>query len=309
MNFTVVRKNIPIDVSLVKSNEFDVRDEAGKDQSAIDELVAQGFLSQLPILTSDYVLLDGRTGFEAEKVLDGKFGEDGKLVALATVVRVDFVGFAWASLTPEQKQEAITWALQRNLPTYGFSRPATQADVQHVAVQLMGQGADKAKTIKLLVSAGVKISRATKLSQLAESEINARDTRTADTYSKQHDVSPSAAVSALVRQGVIAPARAEKVKEMVKNYGQKGKVNRPQSTSYVRTSQTALTDAIAAVKRYNDANLKKFLDDSHKYTGKFVVDVADIHVRTAAKILAQAERGADRIRTEVNKRVPSTHRF
>lgn len=152
LDFTIDQKDVVVGADQIR-HEFDVRaGESATDPVAVNELVEEargrsGKLRRNPILTADFVQVDGRNGIQAQRIL---YGTPQDPEGLCPDVTVDLLGFKWSELTSDERREVIAYSLGLNMASTGFRRIATSDDKLSVIKRFVKEGVSKDRIEELV---------------------------------------------------------------------------------------------------------------------------------------------------------------
>jgi len=298
LNFTVKKSGTLVSFDKLRMNEFDAREDASVDQKFINDLVGQGKVRP-PLVTEDYVVIDGRHGGYASKKILGVGDTDAKKIP------VNMVGFRYDNLSESGKLEVQRHALNLNMGANGLQRLATREDIFHVVKTQVEGGAAKTEIFRGLSRVSTP-QLETIYHQAQQSVLQFRTSKTV-AYALKNVISLTEAAQHF------GWGSDTKLAETLAHYGESVRSKSGVSptitpSTYVRRRQSALMRALTSLKYLGDANLKRYRNDPLVFDEECLIGIAKIHVETAKSILKTAEDQLERIQQEVKVRKPSSVR-
>jgi hypothetical protein len=295
LDFTIDQKDVVVPVSKIR-HEFDVRAELSTDTEAIQELVEEarqrsGKLRRNPILTADFVEVDGRNGIKAQQIL---YGTDKDPDGLSPDVTVDLLGFKWSDLNADQKRELVAYALGLNMSPTGFRRLATFDDKLSVIKKFVTDGVSK-DGIEELVGNLPGMTMKAFQSMYADAVASVNNTKLGK--ARQAMVPISKGGEGLTVEEAI---KAYKVPKHLHDSVIPGAPRPKKAFNALKEKQPMLNSALLALKRYMDANLVDF--DNGKLSVKTLDDITSFHRLTILKIVRKMEE----IETRVKKAIENS---
>lgn len=283
LDFTPAEQEILVEVAAIRY-EFDVRVDAHVDEETVKQLVAQGKIGQKPLLTADNVVIDGRTGIEAQRLLLATKDEPE-----VSQVFVDKVGFKWDSLTAAERAEVKAYALERNFPkTGGFRRFATEQDVVFVVGQFI-ESRKKREDIFALLDFVPK-ARLERIYTNARQSFDHKLIADARKYMVEHDLKPSEYADAGKAVGLRKALwdsipTTEKVTEAL---------NR------LKKRQKGIEKAIATLEYYAKRNIEHYRDGI--LSGKNLLEVTEWQARNVLRLGQKMEDIRKRVQKEIGEK-------
>lgn len=307
LDFTPVRREVLVEFTKLR-NLFDVREDAhgsAQTEHTIDELVNQWAtqkISVLPLVTKDFVYIDGRTGGEAQARLDTLTVTVTPDKPHVVKILVDMVDFAYDTLPEHQKDQVRAEALRRNLPARGSSYRdfADEGDIKfNIEKLITGEGAkeldlsleeEDGAAMKAYVAAVLQVGKGpisvTRFGKLYPNVVNSVEQKMLDACRKLKLVKPTY-TDEKVAEIIGLPARL--VGSIVT--GKRG--GKTKHLNALIEKQTTLDSALKSLEKYAKGNMKLF--KAGRLSGKSFLELTAYHKQTAMKLMRKIE--------EIEKRV------
>ena len=293
LDFSIAQKDVIVPASKIR-HEFDVRaGESATDPTAVNELVEEargrsGKLRRNPILTADFVEVDGRNGIQAQRIL---YGTPQDPDGLCPDVTADLLGFRWNDLTADEKRQVIAHSLGLNMASTGYRRLATYDHKLAVVKGFVKDGVPKDRIEELVTNLpGITMKAFQSLYTDATESVNQSKLGLA----RQSLLPVSKGGEGLTLEEAI---KKYKVPKHLQDSVVPGTPRIKKALNALKEKQPMLNKALEAFKRYMDNNLDDF--ENGRQSVKTLTDLFAYHRLTIAKI----NRKADEIEARMNKMI------
>lgn len=302
LDFTIAQKDVTIAANKIR-HEFDVRaGESATDPVAVNEIVEEargrsGKLRRNPILTADFVPVDGRNGTEAQRIL---YGTPQDPDGLCPDVTVDLLGFRWNDLNADERRQVVAYSLGLNMSSTGFRRLATYEHKLGVVKGFVKDGVPKDRIEELVGDLpGMTMKAFQSLYADAVESVN---------HSKL----------GLARQALLPVSKGGEgltLEESIKKYKVPKHLQdsvipgtpRPKKAfNALKDKQPMLNKSLEAFKRYMDNNLTDFEDG--RLSVKTLTDLFSYHKLTIAKIVRKSDEIEARVVKAIEQKEGNFHR-
>lgn len=302
LDFTIAQKDVVISASKIR-HEFDVRNgESATDPTAVNEIVEDarsrsGKLRRNPILTADFVPVDGRNGIEAQRIL---YGTPQDPDGLCPDVTADILGFRWNDLNADERRQVISYSLGLNCSTTGFRRLATYAHKLGVIKDFVKDGVPKDRIEELVGDLpGMTMKAFQSLHADAVESVN---------HSKLGNARQSLLPVSKGGEGLTLEEAIKKYKvpKHLQDSVIPGTPRVKKALNALKDKQPMLGKSLEAFKRYMDNNLADFEDG--RLSVKTLTDLFAYHKLTIAKIVRKADEIEARVTKAIEDKDGNFHR-
>ena len=288
MKFNPTKFSVKVAYKLLR-DEFDVRVDGSISMEAAEEIAKAGSIRN-PVVTNDWVFLDGRTGALGQLIANETIGTAAELCT------VDVLPYAYDDLSNAEKAEFYAEALKRNFSRV-YRRLATEDDCVKVISDLIDM-------------------KRTKSQWPSKAEIKDLVSFLGSRFESQYTIAKNMVTQRLISQArqlmkedsSLSPLNAAKKVGLPNADGiiqTQGKAARDKTFNELKKKQAILTRAIAAIAQYATRRIQRLQDGT--VSGLTVSRLLEYETKQMDKLVKTHESAKDRVTKVLRQTVPSFH--